>query len=149
MLLPIDRRLAALLLAPLLFLACGRSEKNDEAAAPPVSSAPSPFQISRIDLGTAIGPDKRVTVPTRLFAADDTIYASVITDGSAPHVTLSARFTFEDGQVVSEISQQIAPAGLAASEFHVSNPDGWPQGRYRVEISADGAPVGSSEFEVR
>jgi hypothetical protein len=149
MLLPIDRRLAALLLAPLLLLACGRSEKNDEAAAPPVSSAPSPFQVSRIEMGTAIGPDKRVTAPTRLFTAGDTIYASVITDGNSPPVTLTARFSFEDGQVVSEVSQEIAPAGPAASEFHISNPDGWPQGRYRVEISADGAPVGSSEFEVR
>ena len=83
------------------------------------------------------------------LAPSDTIYASVASDGAAESVTLTARWTFEDGQVIDETQQTIAPAGPAASEFHVSKPDGWPAGRYQVEILADGRSVGTKQFEVR
>jgi hypothetical protein len=43
----------------------------------------------------------------------------------------------------------IAPTGPATTEFHISKPSGWPAGKYKVEISADGAPAGSKEFEVK
>ena len=45
--------------------------------------------------------------------------------------------------------QTITPTGPAVTEFHVSKPDGWPQGSYRVEVFADGEAVGAREFEVR
>jgi hypothetical protein len=37
----------------------------------------------------------------------------------------------------------------AATEFHVAKPDGWPAGRYRVEIALNGEPAGARDFEVR
>lgn len=78
----------------------------------------------------------------------DTVYVSVVTEGSAPSATLTARWTYEDGQLVDEASQTIAPAARTATEFHILKPDGWPPGDYRVEISLNGKPAGSKGFEV-
>jgi len=64
-------------------------------------------------------------------------------------VTLTARWTYGDGQVVNESSRAIAPKGPTVTAFHISKPDGWPAGRYKVEITANGAPAGSRDFEVK
>jgi hypothetical protein len=105
--------------------------------------------VSAIDLGSAIGADKRVSAPAASFAPADTIYASIATEGSSPSFTLTARWTYEDGQLVSESSETIAPTGPATTEFHITKPDGFPAGRYRLEISANGAVAGARDFEVR
>jgi hypothetical protein len=121
-----------------------------EAAAPPPVEAPAPaaFRVSAIELGNAVGPDKRVMAPTSTFTAKDTIYASVATEGTSASSTLGARWTYQDGQVVNEESQTVSPTGPATSEFHISKPDGWPAGKYKVEISVDGVPAQSKDFEV-
>jgi len=100
-------------------------------------------------VGNAVNEDKRVTSPSSVLSPDDTIYASVATDGAAESVQLTARWTYEDGQLVNETTQTIAPTGPAASEFHISQPGGLPPGRYQVEILADGRSVGTQQFEVR
>ena len=106
--------------------------------------------MSGVDVGNAIGADKRVMAPSATLAAGDTIYASVASTGAASSVKLTARWTYGDeGQVVTEESQTIAPTGPAYSEFHISKPDGWPAGTYKVEILADGASVASKNFEVK
>jgi len=71
-----------------------------------------------------------------------------VSDGSAPTVVLSARWTYQDGQVVNESQQSIAPKGPATTEFHISKPDGWPKGKYQVAIAANGLPAGTKEFTV-
>jgi hypothetical protein len=150
--------------APLALGACKRSDTTTTAPAPAPPAAkvespppaappaPAPFRVTSVEVGNAIGPDKRVTTPTATLAKDDTIYASVASDGTAESVTLVARWTYQDGDqvvVVDEIEQVIAPTGPAASEFHVQKPDGWPTGVYQVEILADGRSVGTKQFEVR
>jgi len=147
--------------APLALGACRRSEEAPAPAPAPAPSAevesppsaqppaPAPFRVTSVEVGNAIGADKRVTTPTATLSPNDTIYASVASDGAAQSVTLTARWTYEDGQVVQETQQTIAPSGPAASEFHIENPDGWPTGRYQVEILADGRSVGTREFEIR
>jgi hypothetical protein len=138
-----------------LALAAGTGcSKSDEKVAsapvvvPPAAPAAAPFQVKRIDLGNAIGAGKEVTAPAATFKPSDTIYASVVSDGSAPSVVLSARWTYEGGQVVSESQQSIAPTGPATTEFHISKPDGWPKGKYQVAIAANGRDAGSKEFTV-
>jgi hypothetical protein len=130
--------------------ACKRSE---EAAAPtPVARAATPpaaaFRVTRVDVGNAIGADKRVTAPSTSFKPTDTIYASVSSEGAAANTALSARWTFEDGQLVNEATQTISPTGPAVTEFHISKPDGWPPGKYKVEVSANGKLAGAAEFTV-
>jgi len=105
--------------------------------------------VNTIDLGSALEADGRIAAPSSDFRPSDTIYASVVTEGASPNVSLTARWTYGDGQVVSESTRTIAPTGPAATEFHISKPDGWPAGHYKVEITANGAPAGSREFQVK
>ena len=133
------------------FLACGRQETTAPAppAEPPPVSAPVPFRIGAIELGSQIGADRRVLAAAETFAPTDTIYASLATEGEAKGVEIAARWSYEDGQTVAESSETVASAGPTVVEFHIAKPDGWPAGRYRVDFTADGRPAGSREFEVR
>ena len=87
--------------------------------------------------------------PASEFTPQDTIYAAVSTTGSAANAVLNAKWTYQDGQTVNESSQTIAPSGPAVTTFHISKPDGWPAGTYKVEISLDGKPVASKDFSVK
>lgn len=112
-----------------------------------VPAAPA-FSVGNIDLGKQIGTDKRVTSPTTSFKPTDTIHVSVATDGAAPSKTIAAKWTFQDDQTVKEDSQTIAPTGPASTEFHLTKKSPWPVGKYKVEISVDGSPVGTKDFEI-
>jgi hypothetical protein len=122
--------------------------QSETAAAAP-APAPTPFSITVIEVGKQVGPDKRITSPTTTFGRKDTIHASVASDGAAPRKIIAAKWTYQDGQVVKEAAETIAPTGPAATEFHISKPSGWPVGKYKVEISVDGSPAGSKDFEVK
>jgi hypothetical protein len=146
-------RIPALLFAFAL-LACGRSDTPAPApptATPPVS-APAPAapaaRVGAIELGSALGADGRVAAAAQVFAPADTIYVSVLTEGTAPGAELSARWTYEDGQLVSEGRETLA-SSRSTTQFHIAKPDGWPVGRYRVAIALDGQPAGTRDFEVR
>jgi hypothetical protein len=144
----------ALLAALLATLACGRQETPAPAApapaqTPPVSAPTPTAALPQIELGKAIASDGSVSTPASVFAPADTIYASVLTEGQPQGATLSARWTFEDGQLVSENQQALAGPGRVHTEFHIAKPDGWPAGRYRVEIALNGQSAGARDFEVR
>jgi hypothetical protein len=113
------------------------------------AAAPQEFSVSGVEVGKQLGSDKRITNPTTTFGPKDTIYVSVATDGAAPSKTISAKWSFQDGQVIKEGTETIAPTGPAATEFHIAKATGWPIGKYKVEIIVDGSPAGSKEFEVK
>ncbi len=155
--LKLSASLIALGLAGALALtACGKKEETPPpaASAPPAAAmtpAPAPQVVSVVSvaLGTAVGVDQKVTTPTTTFGAKDTIYAAVSTTGTATNSTLGAKWTYQDGQTVNDSSQTIAPTGPAVTTFHISKPDGWPAGNYKVEISLDGKSVSSKDFSVQ
>jgi hypothetical protein len=130
--------------------------KKKEAPTPPAeSAAPAPapaapaFAVRSVDVGKAIDANKRITSPTTTFGRRDTIYVSVVTEGAAPSKTIAAKWTYQDGQTVKEQSEAIAPTGPAATEFHISKPKPWPVGKYKVEVTVDGASAGSKDFEIK
>ena len=133
---------ALLVLMAVVAAACGGSEP----APPP--AAPAPLAVASVDLGSAIDANKRVVEARTTFAPTDTIYASVATTGAASSATLVARWTFQDGQVVTETTQTIAPTGPAAIEFHISKETPWPAGRYRVEILLNGTSAMAKDFTI-
>jgi hypothetical protein len=151
------RTLSTLALGLAVVAAPACKKKTETAAAPPDTTAaaapapaPVPFAVQVIEVGKQVGPDKKVTAPAATFGPKDTIYASVATEGAAPSKTIVAKWTFGPaGKLVKADSQTIAPTGPAATEFHISKPSGWPVGKYKVEITVDGSPAGSKEFEVK
>src|SRR5262245_55993982 len=109
------------------------------------------LRVVDVDVGTMIGPDKRVIEEDEddVFRPTDTIYTSVATDGAAPNAALVARWIFEDGQVVEETTETISPSGPAVTEFHVTKPSGWPEGKYRVDVLLNGTQVDSEDFTIK
>jgi hypothetical protein len=106
-------------------------------------------RVTDVTLGRSVGGDKAITDRTDTFKPNDTIYASVATEGSAPSVTLRARWSFEDGQLVDESTRAIAPNNRERTEFHISKPDGWPAGKYRLEVFLNDQPAETKGFDVR
>jgi hypothetical protein len=143
------RTLLALSLAavPLLGTAC----KKEAPPAPPVEvtpPAPTPQPaVTKIELGSSVGADKRVLAPRSSFGVKDSIIASVYTENTAPDAVLTAKWTFQTGQTVDSTSQTVA-ASPAVTEFHIVKKSAWPVGRYKVEIALNGSPAGSQEFDV-
>ena len=123
---------------------CARNESETTTAQSPAATV----SVKDVELGRSIGGDKRVTDKTDSFRPNDIIYATVVTDGSSSSSTIKVRWTYEDGQIVEESQQTITPTGEAATEFHISKPDGWPTGKYRVEVFVDGAPASQKDFQV-
>ncbi len=107
------------------------------------------LRVTDVTLGRAVGGDKAITDRTETFQPNDTIYASVATEGSASSATLRARWTFEDGQVVDESTRTIASNNRERTEFHISKPNGWPAGKYKLEVFLDDRSVETKNFEVR
>ena len=157
---------AAALVATLALAGCKKREEVP-VTPPPVASEPAPMspagststamptqmQISvvAVDLGSAVGADNKVASALSTFGARDTIYASVTTDGNASNTPLAAKWTFAGAtpMTVNEQSQTLNTSGPATTEFHISKPDGFPIGKYRVEIWLNGAIAQSRDFEVR
>ncbi len=106
-------------------------------------------RVTDVTLGRAIGGDKAITDKTDDFRPNDTIYASIATDGSAASTAIRALWTFEDGQVVDDSNRTIVPNNKERTEFHISKPDGWPAGDYQLEVFVDGRSVEKKKFEVK
>jgi hypothetical protein len=106
-------------------------------------------RVTDVTLGRAIGGDKAITDRTDDFRPNDTIYASIGTDGSAATASLRARWTYQDGQVVDESARTISPSSRERTEFHISKPDGWPTGNYQLEVFLDNRSVETKKFEVK
>ena len=132
--------------------ACAKEKKESAGDVTPGAAATTPaastVAVTDIDVGKAVS-SGRVTDKTDKFKPADTVYTSVHTTGSSPAATVMARWTFEDGQVVDESSQSIAPNGDAYTEFHISKPTGLPKGKYKVEVFLDSKSAGTKDFEVK
>ena len=116
-------------------------------AAGACSSSSEPLTLKAIDLGSAVGEDTRVTAPTRIFAPESAVYASIATAGSG-RGTLTVQW-FANTEVVATQTQTIDPTAPAHFAFHFVPPGGWPQGKSRIRFSLDDGPKHTAEFEIR
>ena len=145
--------LAVALAASLVLLSsCGQEQASTDSRPPagqatpaPSEQAPTtapataePFLVSRIDLGTAVDAANRVKDPKTVFKPADTVYASIVSDGTLPNVTLAAAWIFADGKFLysslNSSSKTIEPPGPAVTEFHFAPPDGWKAGKYELHV---------------
>lgn len=119
------------------------------AATTATSSAPVPLSVAKLTVGSNVGNDYAVTKAKTTFTPNDhTIYAAVSTEGQATGANLNARWTYQDGQTVNDLTQSITTSGPATTTFKIHNPNDWPAGKYKVAISLDGNAVASQDFEV-
>jgi len=136
----------ALTLAGMLSGACTKSGQNPGTTGTTGTNAG--VRVSQVDIGRSVTADKAINDKTDSFKPNETIYASIATEGTAQTAALKARWTYQDGQTVHEETQSIAPTGAATTEFHISKPDGWPAGSYTVEILLNGASARKATFRV-
>jgi hypothetical protein len=122
--------------------ACGAKDAGTAAGTAAV-------RVTDVTLGRSVGGDKAVTDRTDTFKPNDTIYASVATEGSAASATLRAKWSFEDGQLVDESTRTIAPGNRERTEFHISKPNGWPAGKYTIEVFLNDQSADKKSFDVR
>lgn len=155
--------LAAALLGGLALAGCNKQEQPatetppaaERPAPAPAAPAPTPpapapaaVTVTSVELGNSIGADKKIASPITSFATTDKIYASVATDGPGA-ARLAVKWSHLDSnQTVYEESKDV-PAGAQLTQFQISKPDGWPTGKYKLEVSLDGNVVQTKEFEVK
>ncbi len=155
--------LSGLIASVLLFTtACKKKEaapsaSGDASTAPaaqaPIPPPPLPLAVAGVEMGKAITPDNKVANATTVFGTSDTIYAVVNTTGAGTNATLQAKWSYVKAAggetAVNESSITISPTGPLASEFHITKKSAWPRGKYKVEVSLNGASAGTTEFEVK
>lgn len=154
--------LLAAVLGSAALAGCKKKEETAPAATvPPPATLPDAAtapaaraQVTSVDLGNAVDADMKIGMPKTTFARNDTLYVSIGTSTGDPAATVPAtlgvKWTHLDSnQTVSQDTRQVELSGQGNTEFHITKPDGWPTGKYRVEVSLDGNVVQSREFEVR
>lgn len=150
-------RIAALALAVASVAACGKKDAapagdtltpvaaDTGALSPSASATPT---LGTITLGSAIGADKRVTMPKDAFGVRDTIYAAVETNGTGTGQKLKAVWTM-GAETVRADSLMLDLTGPTVSEFHISRPQPWPAGSYRLSVTLNDGPAQTKDFTVR
>jgi hypothetical protein len=141
-----SRSLGAALLGMIVVAGCSKAPADTGGTTG--TTGTTSVKVTDVSLGRALAGDKSVSDSTDKFRTSDTIYASVTTDGSSPSATLRAKWTFEDGQTVDESTRTIAPGARERTEFHISKPNGWPAGKYKVEVFLNDQSAGTKSFEV-
>lgn len=138
--------------ALVLLAACSKKENtvDTQTAAGAVvdSSSARTITVADVALGKHIGADKKITETTDAFAPKDSIFASVHTTGTRP-VKLTARWTFQDGQVVDERSENLTPSGDAFTEFFITKPSGFPKGKYTLHVLLGDNETQTKDFTVK
>jgi hypothetical protein len=126
------------------------TETGATGTAPAADTAVSKeLKVAGVMIGKRIGENKLITEPTVQVAPADTVFVSVSTEGMPESAELAAIWRFQTGQTVDSSTQSIKPEGKDNTEFHVSNPKGWPVGTYNVTIYANGDSVDSKNFAVK
>ena len=105
-----------------------------------------PLEVDTIQVGRALSTDNRIGQITSVFRPDDTIYVSVLTTDTGSG-TVGVKWMYGE-RLISEPSKEVSYKGAAATEFHIQNSGGFPEGQYSVEAFIDGVSVGRRPFTV-
>lgn len=154
----------AVILGLAAVLALAGCKKKDEASVDstaPVASEPAPaatpepappaaaaVSVTGVTVGNAAAADKTVA-PVATLGAKDKIIVSVKTDGAASNVPVAVKLTYQDGQVAGEQSAAINAAGAETTNVEFTKASDWPAGKYTADVTVDGKPAGTQQFEVK
>jgi len=105
-----------------------------------------PLRVTTIQTGRSLNSDKSVSNHTTRFKPEDTMFASVLTDGPGSG-TIGVRWRYA-GRLVSEEMKEVSYRDHAATEFHIQNSSGFPDGEYSVEVLVDGKSFATRTLRV-
>lgn len=110
----------------------------------------SSVSVVAVTLGSGIDESLRVLKPRAVFQPHDTIYASIAIDNPRrERARIGVRWTYEaTGQLVNAEHAVLSGDVTAVTEFHMSKPDGWPEGVYRLQVYVGGEVVQSLRIRV-
>nr|WP_295379258.1 hypothetical protein [Pseudoxanthomonas sp.] len=137
-------------------------KKEEPVAAPPAATEPAPAPVpapvepapavsaTGVTVGNTAAADKSVAAVST-FTPKDKIIVSVKTDASAPaDATIDAKLTYQDGQVAGQQSTKRTADGDGTTNIEFTNANPWPAGKYKVDVTLNGQPVGmTQEIEVK
>ncbi len=104
------------------------------------------LKVTSIQLGRSVNADNTVAGFTTTFKPTDTVYLSVLTNGSGS-ATIGVRWIY-NGRVIDEPKKQVSHVGAGATEFHLQSAGGFPPGDYTVEAFVNGQSIGTRTFHV-
>jgi outer membrane usher protein FimD/PapC len=86
-----------------------------------------------------------------MFGVKDKIIVSVKTDAATPaNAAIDAKLTFQDGQVAGQQTATVVAGGVDTTNIEFTNANAWPAGKYKVDVTLNGQPVGmTQEIEVK
>ena len=123
-----------------------------EPAPAPAEPAPAPMPVSAtsVTVGNTAAADKSVAA-VGMFGVKDKIIVSVKTDAATPaNAAIDAKLTFQDGQVAGQQTATVVAGGVDTTNIEFSNTNAWPAGKYKVDVTLNGQPVGmTQEIEVK
>lgn len=137
-------------------VACDRAQLPDAPLNPDApantSADPSGIRVSplapfMLEIGRRVDGDGRVLGETRQFQRGDSVHLSVLTEGSSPASLLRVRWLATDGRALHADERAVTTQGPSVHTFRLTPGSGWPGGRYRVEVMADGDLVGGRDFD--
>ncbi|PPJ40905.1 MULTISPECIES: hypothetical protein [unclassified Pseudoxanthomonas] len=155
----ISYALAAALVGTVALVGCKKKEEpvaappavTEPAPAPaPVEPAPAPVSATSVTVGNTAAADKSVAAVST-FGTKDKIIVSVKTDASTPaDAAIDAKLTFQDGQVAGQQTANVKAEDAGTTNVEFSNTNPWPAGKYKVDVTLNGQPVGmTQEIEVK
>ena len=108
-----------------------------------------PTGTVRLELGTVIDAQGRVTMPRTVFSPRDTVRLSFARPPDADTVTVRwIRVDGDDAGLVVDSAMQ-TPDSVGAFSSFAAPASGWALGRFAAEVTIGGKSAGSATFEVR
>ena len=110
--------------------------------------AREPLRVVQIQIGRSLNSDSTIATPAVTFHPHDTIYLSVMTSGKGSG-TVSVRWTYV-GRVIDEPKKLVhySYKDVAATDFRLESPAGFPPGDYTADVFLDGQSAGTKKFRV-
>ena len=113
-----------------------------------IDTTPVDTEVTGIDSSNQASETELTGMISENFGPKDSVYLDIRTRGTAEKYTISSKWFYPDGEVITENSQVIQGAGPTSTIFSMSKPDGWAPGTYKVEISINGRLQQTKTFQV-
>ena len=133
-----------------LLAACNSAQRDkiDSAAGSADTAIRSALAVVDVDFGRHADSAKNVTDKTDTFAPKDTIFASVLTSGTASNEAIAATWTFPDSSVVNQTADAAAMRDHHLV-FFIAKPAGLAKGTYTFRVLVNDREVRSKDVTVQ